>query len=225
MSPAVKTSTNSSGTWTSGQAYALAMICLAVGLVLGYLFRGSASPAPAPSVPEQQTASAPPAGMNSPGPATLPGSTPGQPAMSSQQVQQAAQPLLDTLKQNPNDLETLTKLGNLYYDAQQFDKAVEYYAKVLNANPSDVNVRTDMGTAYWYMHNPDRAIAEFQKSLSYQPTHPQTLFNLGMVKWQGKKDPKGAVEAWQKLLQTNPNYPDKDKVQTLIAQAKEHGSR
>lgn len=225
MAPGAKPSTSSTGIWTSAQAYALAMICLAVGLVLGYLFRGSASPAPAASSPEQQTAGTPPAGMSSPGPATIPGSTPSQPAMSAQQVQQAAQPMLETLKQNPNDVETLTKLGNLYYDAQQFDKAVEYYGKVLGANPRNVNVRTDMGTAYWYMNNPDRAISEFEKSLSYEPTHPQTLFNLGMVKWQGKKDAKGAVEAWEKLLKMNPAYPEKDRVQTLISQAKEHGNR
>jgi cytochrome c-type biogenesis protein CcmH/NrfG len=42
--------------------------------------------------------------------------------------------------------------------------------------------------------------------------------------WQGKKDPKGAVVAWEKLLQTNPDYPQKDQVQMLIERAKMHGA-
>jgi len=83
-------------------------------------------------------------------------------------------------------------------------------------------VRTDMGTAYWYTGNPDQAIAEFNRALKYNATHPGTLFNMGVVKWQGKMDPAGAVQAWEQLLQTNPNYQQKQQVLDLIAKAKQH---
>ncbi len=213
----------SAGTWTSGQAYALALVCLAVGLVIGYLFHGSESPAPVAATDTGAQQATPP-GM--PGPAAIPGSIPaGQPQLTPEMLQAKAQPLLDRVKQNPNDSAALVDLGNLYYDAQQFPQAVQYYGKALEKEPTDVNVRTDMGTAYWYMGDADRALSEFTRSLSYSPNHPQTLFNMGMVKWQGKRDPKGAVAAWEQLLQTNPNYPEKDKVQTYIAQAKQHASR
>jgi cytochrome c-type biogenesis protein CcmH/NrfG len=59
-------------------------------------------------------------------------------------------------------------------------------------------------------------------SLSSEPNKPDTLFNLGVVKWQGKKDAPGAIAAWQKLLDTNPGYENKEKVLQLIAQAKGH---
>jgi len=36
---------------------------------------------------------------------------------------------------------------------------------------------------------------------------------------QGKRDADGAIAAWQKLLATNPNYENKEKVQGMIAQA------
>jgi hypothetical protein len=45
--------------------------------------------------------------------------------------------------------------------------------------------------------------------------HPQTLFNLGWVRWQGKADPKGAIEAWQSLLKSNPDYPQKQQVEQI----------
>ncbi len=60
--------------------------------------------------------------------------------------------------------------------------------------------------------------------MAIRPNHPGTLFNLGIVKWQGKKDPKGAVVVWEKLLQTNQEYPQKDQVQMLIERAKMHGT-
>ena len=82
-----------------------------------------------------------------------------------------------------------------------------------------------MGTAYWYTGNADKAIAELQNSLKYRPGHPQTLFNLGWVRWQGKTDPKGAVEAWEQLLKANPDYPQRQQVEQYIAKAKEHAAR
>jgi len=48
------------------------------------------------------------------------------------------------------------------------------------------------------------------------------LFNLGIVQWQGKMDVDGALSAWQKLLDTNPNYENKAKLLDLMAQVKKH---
>jgi len=61
-----------------------------------------------------------------------------------------------------------------------------------------------------------------RKALKYQPDHPGTRFNLGIVRWQGKSDPKGAVQAWEQLLQKNPNYPQKQQHQGYIEKAKQH---
>ena len=135
-----------------------------------------------------------------------------------------AGPLLAQLPSNPNNPELLSKIGDVYYDAQIFPVAIDYYQQSLKAQPANANVRTDMATAYWYLGDADTAISEFQKALTYEPNKANTLFNLGMVKWQGKMDVAGAVQAWQKLLETNPNYENKDKVTELIAQAKKHSS-
>ena len=83
---------------------------------------------------------------------------------------------------------------------------------------------TDLGTAYWYTGNADKAIEWYEKSLVVRPNYPNTLLNLGVVKWQGKKDPQGAVAVWEQLLKANPNYEQKDQVQMLIERAKMHGA-
>jgi len=194
---------------TGTQAYLLAAFCLVLGVALGYLFRGSASPAAQPAVVAavQDNGSA----------------KPGAEALTA--VAQAAAPYLEAVKQNPNDYDSLVKLGNVFYDGQQFPEAVGYYERALVIHPENADVRTDMGTAYWYAGNADKAVAAMEISLKYRPGHPQTLFNLGWVRWQGKADPKGAIEAWQQLLKANPDYPQKEQVEQYIAKAKEHAAR
>ena len=209
-------------TWTATQAYVLAVFCLAFGLVLGYLFRGSA---PVTSTATAATTSEPSAPTGMPGiPASLsaPGASQVTPEQTTEMVQKAAGPLLTTLKQNPRDFETLVKLGNLYYDSKLYPDAIKYYEQAVKVRPENSDVRTDLGTSYWYTGNPDRAIAEFNRALKYNPTHPGTLFNMGVVKWQGKMDPAGAVQAWERLLETNPNYSQKQQVLDLIAKARQH---
>lgn len=198
--------------WSSLQAYTLAVICLLLGVAGGWLFRGSQSPV---ASPETASAAAPApqnAGM---------GAQPTIDQMKKMADAQAA-PSLEKLKSDPNNPELPVSIGNFYYDAQIYPTAIDYYQRALKIKPSDAAVRTDMATAYWYLGNADTAIDEFNKALAYEPNKSNTLFNLGVVKWQGKMDIDGAVAVWQKLLQTNPNYEGKDKVEQMIAQAKKH---
>ncbi|MFZ0796195.1 MAG: tetratricopeptide repeat protein [Terriglobales bacterium] len=200
--------------WTSVQAYVLAVICLLVGIAGGWFIRGSQSPA----VAATETASAPaPAMGNANAAAQVP-----TPAEMQKMADTQAGPLMEKLKADPTNAGLLENIGNIYYDAQQFLTAIDYYQRALKVDPANANVRTDMATAYWYTGNADTAIAELQKSLSYEPNKANTLFNLGIVEWQGKMDIDKATAAWQKLLDTNPNYEGKDKVLELMAQAKKH---
>jgi len=211
--------------FTTVQAYTLAVITLAIGIAVGYFARGSA--APVSPAAESAQAAVPAAMGNAPvGAAQLPGigSAQQQQPVSPEALAKAAQPLLTQLQSNPNDFDTLTKLANLYYDSQAYPQAIEYYEKAVVVQPNNADVRTDLGTSYWYTGDADKAIASFEKALAIRPNHPGTLFNLGIVKWQGKKDPKGAVVVWEKLLQTNPDYPQKEQVQMLIERAKMHGA-
>jgi tetratricopeptide (TPR) repeat protein len=109
-------------------------------------------------------------------------------------------------------------LGNRLYDAHRFAEAIPYYHQALAIDPKDVNVSTDLGTALYYAGRVDEALAQLNKSLALDARHGQTLFNLGIIRRDGKKDPKGAVEAWEKLLKVSPDYPDIARVKTLIAE-------
>ncbi|HYU46574.1 MAG TPA: tetratricopeptide repeat protein [Terriglobales bacterium] len=215
----IKNTTSTTEVWTSVQAYTLAVVCLLIGIAGGWFIRGSQTPSSG-----TQAAQTTPMGMAiGTGSQDSPTGKPSADQMRLMADQQA-KPLLAQLKSDSNNAGLLANIGNIYYDTQLYPTAIEYYQRSLKIQPSNAGVRTDLATAFWYTGSADTAIEEFNKALSYEPNKSNTLFNLGIVKWQGKMDVNGAVAAWQKLLDTNPDYEAKDKVVQLMAQAKKHAN-
>ncbi len=190
---------------TSSTTWALiAVACLVLGLAVGYVIFGGqrpAEPVVTPTPQEQPAATG--------GPKAGP--------IDEQQVQA----LRNILAHDPRNVQANTQLGNLLFDAGRYADAVGPYQQAFALDSRNVNLSTDLGTALWYAGKPDEAIAQFNKSLAIDPTHPQTLFNLGIVKRDGKQDAAGAVQAWERLLATNPTYVDRDKVQQLLEQVRQ----
>ncbi len=202
--------------WQSKQLYAMAVVCLVVGLAIGYLFRGSQSPAvsPPPVAPAKPVANAQP---SSP-PAAMGGHMPSLDEMK-QMADKKAAPLLEKLKSDPKNSDLLIQVGRIYEATHQFKDAAGYYDKSLQVDPKNVVIRTEMASCMFYSGDADGAISQLQTSLHYAPKDANSLFNLGMIKWQGKKDAPGALAAWQELLKSNPQLSADRKaaVQKLIA--------
>ena len=126
----------------------------------------------------------------------------------------------DILARDPKNLQAAISAGNLLYDAHRYVEAIPFYQQAFALNGSDVNVSTDLGTALWYAGRPEDALAQYARSLSISPTHAQTLYNVGIVRADGTHDYPGAVAAWEKLLQTSPDYPNAAAVRQLLADAR-----
>lgn len=214
---------NQNTNWTPMQAYVLATICLVIGLAVGYFIRGSASPSPSATPAAQAATEATPGSI--PSGQMGPGQLQAIPEQQSEaMVAAAAKPLLDDLAADPRNPDKNARVGDFYFDSHVYQKAIQYYETSVKLNPGNANVLTDLGTAYFYTGDPNTAVTKFQQALKVNPSHANALFNLGIVRWQGLKDPKGAIESWEKLLKENPNYEQKDHVRELMERAKAHGS-
>jgi cytochrome c-type biogenesis protein CcmH/NrfG len=201
--------------WRSTQVYAMAAICLLIGVALGYLFRGSAS-RPVPTPP----AAAPASAQASAGPHSQKPSLDDLKRMADKK----AEPLLAQLKTEPNNSDLLNQIGTLYKATHQFQEAAGYFQRAVDADPKNVAARTDLASCLFYEGDADGALQQLQQSLRYDPKDANSLFNLGMIRLQAKNDPSGAVTAWQQLLKLNPTLANDKKaaVQKLIAQAQKH---
>jgi tetratricopeptide (TPR) repeat protein len=69
----------------------------------------------------------------------------------------------------------------------------------------------------------DRAIANFQKANQVDPKHVQSLYNIGVVYLNDLKQPKKAIEAWNKVIQAAPQSEQAAQARAGIDQAKKAG--
>jgi cytochrome c-type biogenesis protein CcmH/NrfG len=196
--------------WQTRQVYGMAVICLLVGLAIGYLFRGS------------QSAVSPAAGGNPVQQAAAPSGTGGgMPSLEDMKrmADAKAAPLLERLKTDPANSDLLIQVGNLYKATHQFKDAASYYDRALKVTPENVPIRTELASCRYYTGDVDGAIEQLQQALHYDPKDANSLFNLGMIKWQAKQDSNGALAAWHELLKSNPRLTParKAQVQKLIA--------
>lgn len=194
------------------QVYTMTAFCLAVGLGLGYLLRSSQQ-----AVPRQEVSASrgtvPAAGaMGS-------GHMPTLEQMKQMADKQAA-PLLEKLKSDPKNSGYLIQAGAIYHTTHQFKAAADYYERAVQIDPKNVAIRTKLASSLYRSGDADGAIAQLNRALSYEPKDANALFDLGIIKLQGKKDGKGALAAWQRLLKSNPQLDTDRKatVQRLMAE-------
>jgi cytochrome c-type biogenesis protein CcmH/NrfG len=126
----------------------------------------------------------------------------------------------EILRKDPNNLQALVNIGNLYYDSRQDRAAVDAYRKALSIDPGNSNVRVDMAVAYRRLGDSDSAIDELKKAISTDPRHVQARSNLGVILIYDKKDIGGGIKAWEALLENVPDYPDRERLKADIARLK-----
>lgn len=180
------------------QVYAMASVCLAIGLAIGYMMRSSQLSVPSAPIARDTNLQAHPAAGNFVHP------RPSLEQMRQISDKQAA-PLLEKLKSNPNDSTLLVQVGAIYHTTHRFKEAAGYYQRALDTDPKNVAIRTKLASSLYRNGDIDGAIAQLNQALKYQPKDANALFDLGMIKLQGQGDGKGAMAAWQRLLKANPD--------------------
>lgn len=191
------TTSTASPSLQANQVYLMAVICLVVGLAIGYLFRGAQLPV-SPALPAAKAGPPPHPAVPMGG-----GQVPSLQEMKQMGDKQAA-PLLEKLKSDPNNSAALSQVGAIYHATHQFKQAAAYYGKAVQADPKNVALRNKLASCLYRDGDVDGAIAQLNRALSYDPKDANSLFNLGTIRLEGKQDGKGALAAWQKLLKSNP---------------------
>jgi len=107
-------------------------------------------------------------------------------------------------KENPDSADTWIRLGNIYFDTARHQLAIEAYEKSLALAPNNANVLTDLGVMYRRSDRPNEAIASFDRAIAVNPKHETARFNKGIVLLHDLGDEKGAIKAWENLVEVNP---------------------
>lgn len=130
------------------------------------------------------------------------------------------------LKNNPDDAEAWTKLGDLFYDSDQAQNAIDAYEKSLALEPGRAGVMTDLGTMYRRNNEPQKAIEVFDKAIAIDPSFETARFNKGVVLLHDLNDLEGCIKEWEALVEMNPMAmaPNGDSVDAIIQRMKNRKS-
>lgn len=141
------------------------------------------------------------------------------------------------LEKNPEDTNLRLNLADKYYDlglaqlsssqdqsiaeaaTTNLKQAVALYQEVLKVNKEDVNILVDMATAAFYSGDNTLAESTFQHVLAIKPDFYNALVNYGIFLIEAKSDYIGAIEEFNKALNTNPSPESAQQLNNLISYA------
>jgi Flp pilus assembly protein TadD len=178
---------------------------LAFGFLFGYLAGDWA---------HQRSHGAPPAATGEARQAAPQGAQSG--GGSSAPMLQEIASLRRVIEQQPDNLQALTRLANLYHDAQMWNEAIGFYERALEVSPGDPNLMTDMGICFQGLQQFERALELFRTAHASHPDHWQSLYNTAVVSGlrMGRFD--DAYAALDRLQQFEPARPYLEQLRRAI---------
>ncbi len=126
------------------------------------------------------------------------------------------------LDRDPRDLEALLGMARLNLQRQDVKAAIDYYKRALEIDPGNPEALAHFGLILVQAGEPDVALTAFDRALTRNPNDPRALWGKGSTLYEAKQDYAGAIEAWERLLATNPDLApaDADQVARLLVEAR-----
>lgn len=102
--------------------------------------------------------------------------------------------LMQRLQENPNDVETLSLVGEQFMRMQQWDRASQLLERALAVAPSNVEVLNLLGICDFNRDKYREAADKFEVILELAPDNMMARFNLGILYGHFLKDKAKAME-------------------------------
>jgi len=106
--------------------------------------------------------------------------------------------------ENPGDVEVRVQMGTMYLEAGRYQEALRVLGEARPLAPSNLHLRNHYALAFENLDRYDEAAAEYEAILAVDARYPDALLGLGRVKLYHKRDIRGGIELWEKLLQVAP---------------------
>lgn len=114
--------------------------------------------------------------------------------------------------------------GMAQFQKQEYDAAIASFSQSAELEPKRALTFNMLGMAYRFKYNrmrnqelKEREIAAFQKAIDVDPNYWVALVNLGATYYFIGEKAK-AAPLFKKALEVNPQHPEKEEIQKLIAE-------
>jgi tetratricopeptide (TPR) repeat protein len=123
--------------------------------------------------------------------------------------------LMETLNENPEDIETLLALGNEYYNGQEFETAANWFDKVLAVDPEHVEGLLARGAVSFNLGDSANAEKLWKQVVGIDPDNVEAHYDLGFLYLNSATpDWEGVRSEWNKVIELDPGS---DLAQTVQA--------
>lgn len=123
--------------------------------------------------------------------------------ISRQQYDEAEEVIRDRLRQNPNDMELIKQLADLYKEQGKRGEALSLYQAVLENNPKDTTAIKRLGELYAENGQREQAIKEWSKIVQTNPNQSYRHQQLGSI-YTSHQMYEEAIKNYETALKLNP---------------------
>jgi len=116
---------------------------------------------------------------------------------------------------DPDLLDPLVILGNVYQHNNNYPLAAEYYSKALSITPDDAFVHNELGNVFSALERFNDAVAEYELALNQDPEFDDCRLNLADTLLE-LYESEQAISHYQRLIE---KQPDNIKFLMKLAQA------
>lgn len=118
---------------------------------------------------------------------------------------------------NPNNLNCMLDLANLYYDLGQYPQAQTAFEAAVKLDPHNVGALVKLAGSYIRQNKFDQAVVTLEDAISLQPDAPELHLLLGLS--YSRLDPPQtdrAVAEWRRVLALDPESALADQARQYI---------
>ncbi len=111
--------------------------------------------------------------------------------------------LMDTMRDNPDDMAVQLELANAFMMIRAYDRAQGFFEKVIAKEPANITALMGLGMCYYQGEQFEKAAGVFDKILTVDPDDSMAHFNTGIIKKYYLHAHEEADEHFKKII-ANP---------------------
>ncbi len=144
----------------------------------------------------------------------------GQPSLNAQQQSNRILALEKEVASNPDNVDAMIELGDIYFDNSRYQEAIAIFTKAEKIAPANIHILNDLGVLLMNTNAYDAALEKFKAVLDIDPSHSHSLYYVGIV-YRTKGDQDKALQTFEQVLSLNPDPQLAETVREEIAALKD----
>ncbi len=110
------------------------------------------------------------------------------------------------VEQNPDDIESMSELGAIYYKAALYDDAIAWQERILEKDPNNIDALLALGVSQFDTNQLEQAEKNWMRVTELKPQAAEPWYNLGFLYLNKKPaDYDKARAAWTKVIELEPD--------------------